>query len=323
MFAPYEDGLKVELNEDLEQRVIDHRNRFIQLFTLRYRELLPTLIRYTNTKTTAVNFLKIEVALRNNHRVVIGEATNGKIMVMGYVQNDLTSENPSDLFSTDTLTKKDITFTVNKTLIPNTMKEISYYDDCKTGNFVVMRNKTINYLDDMSILKHYTLELAELVVSRFSIAMQAKINTFFKSNVGDESINRIVTQLYNGAPFVKTNKLFDPEENIVHIENEHMAQNFQELKREYQNKISELNNMLGINSLAVEKSSGVSDAEAKSNRSYTTSNANIYIDSRNESLDKLNKRFNLELEAIYNDDVASELQEIGGDTSVENNDNTV
>src|SRR5699024_6386751 len=107
-------------------------------------------------------------------------------------------------------------------------------------------------------------------------------------------------------------------------------QNFQELKREYQNKISELNNMLGINSLAVEKSSGVSDSEAKSNRAFTTSNANIYLDSRNNGLFKLNKRYDLEIEAMYNDEVISEFQEIenkkedsnseGGDSSNGNND---
>ena len=68
--------------------------------------------------------------------------------------------------------------------------------------------------------------------------------------------------------------------------------------------------MLGINSLAVEKSSGVSDEEAKSNRGYTTSNANIQLDGRNSGLKRLNKRYNLNLEAVYNDEVASELQEL-------------
>src|SRR5699024_12202923 len=101
-------------------------------------------------------------------------------------------------------------------------------------------------------------------------------------------------------------KLFDPEEQIYHMDNDNIAQNFQELKREYQNKISELNNMLGINSLAVEKSSGVSDSEAKRNRAYTTSNANTYLDARNNGLKTLNKRYNLEIEALYNDEVLSE-----------------
>src|SRR5699024_3092475 len=100
--------------------------------------------------------------------------------------------------------------------------------------------------------------------------------------------------------------------------------NFQELKREYQNKISELNNAIGINSLAVEKSSGVSDEEAKSNRGYTTSNANINVDGRNQGMKNLNKRYNLKLEAVYNNKEASEFQELIEKEEVSNeNNNTI
>ena len=68
--------------------------------------------------------------------------------------------------------------------------------------------------------------------------------------------------------------------------------------------------MLGLNSLAVEKSSGVSDTEANSNRAYTTSNANVYLDARNNALKKLNKRFDLQIVSMYNDEVLSEFAEI-------------
>src|SRR5699024_368955 len=148
----------------------------------------------------------------------------------------------------------------------------------RSGNFVVLRNKTLNYQSDMSILDHYIDELAEIVLSRYSISMQVKISTLFLGEPGDESMNQLITSIYNGNPYIEGSKLFDPDEQIYHMQNEGIAQNFQELKREYQNKISELNNMLGLNSLAVEKSSGVSDTEADSNRAYTTSNANIYLD---------------------------------------------
>src|SRR5699024_7928267 len=136
------------------------------------------------------------------------------------------------------------------------------------------------------------------------------ITTLFLGEPNDETLNQIISDVYNGNPYIKGSKLFDPDEQIYHMNNDNIAQNFQELKREYQNKISELNNMLGMNSLAVEKSSGVSDSEAKSNRAYTTSNANIYLDGRNSGLKKLNKRYDLKIEAMYNDEVVSEFQEI-------------
>lgn len=313
-------GIKVELKEDLKSRVINHKENFIQIFTNRYRELLPTLINVTNDETTSIDFLKVEVALRNNYNIVVGLTKKDKLQVLGFTNGILTSENPTDLFSTKVLGKDDITFTIPKHLILDNMREISHYDDCETGNFVVLKNKSITYQNDNFIIKHYVDELAEIVLSRFSISMQLKIMTFFVSEIGDETTNQLISDLYLGSPYAKISELFDPDEQIINLDNSNGATNMESLKKEYQNKISELNNMLGINSLAVEKNSGVSDSEAKSNRSFTTSNANIYLAGRNHGLDKLNKRFNLQLEAIYNDEVASEFGKIAysDDKSTEN-----
>lgn len=292
--------------------------------------MLPSLIKYKNKKSVSVDFMKVEVALRNGYDVVIGETKNSNIQVIGYATSKLTSSNPADLWSSKQLKHGEIKFIIPNHLQLDYYKEISEQDECKTGNFIVLRNKTLNYISDYTILEHYVDELAEIVLSRYSISMQVKITTLFLGEPNDETLNQIISDVYNGNPYIKGSKLFDPDEQIYHMQNDGIAQNFQELKREYQNKISELNNMLGMNSLAVEKSSGVSDEEAKSNRAYTTSNANIYLDGRNNGLDKLNKRYGLQLEALYNDDVTSEFQELAkeeeeskGGVSTNENDNTL
>lgn len=306
----YKEGIDQTLNKSLKEKVVLHRERFTQLFKARYLEMLPSLIKYKNAITVSIDFMKVEVALRNGYDVVIGETNNRNIQVIGYATSQLTSGNPDDLFSTKTLRHGDITFVIPKHLKLAYYKEISHQDECKTGNFIVMRNKTLNYVSDYEILDHYIAELSEIVLSRYSISMQVKITTLFLGEPNDETLNQIISDVYNGNPYIKGSKLFDPTEQIYHMQNENIAANFQELKREYQNKIGELNNMLGMNSLAVEKSSGVSDEEAQSNRSYTTSNANIYLDGRNNGLQKLNKRYDLKLEALYNDEVVSEFEEI-------------
>lgn len=304
-------GVKSDIKDTLKERVVNHREKFVSIFTNRYLELLPTLINVKNSEATSIDFLKVEVALRFNYDVVIGMTTKDNLQILGFVRSPLTSENPIDLFSTNTLTKEDITFTIPTHLIPKEMKEISHYDDCATGNFVVLRNKSINFQDDTLIIKHYVDELAEIVLSRFSISMQIKIMTFFRSEINDNTIDTIISDLFLGSPIVKTSNLFDVDEDMIKVDNSNASANMESLKKEYQNKISELNNMLGINSLAVEKNSGVSDSEAKSNRSFTTSNANIYLAGRNHGLEKLNKRYeNLNLEALYNDEVASEFGKI-------------
>lgn len=71
-----------------------------------------------------------------------------------------------------------------------------------------------------------------------------------------------------------------------------------------------LSQVPSVSSLAVEKESGVSDTEAESNRSFSTSNANIYLDARNNGLQRLNKRYGFNIEAMYNDEVVSEFEEL-------------
>ena len=303
-------GIDETLPKTLKEKVVNHRERFSQIFMARYLEMLPSLIAYKGSENVSVDFFKVEVALRNGYDVVIGETTLGNIQVIGYVTSQDTKTNPMDLWSQKVLTKANINFIIDKKYQLDIYQEITDIDSSLTGNFVVLRNKSIRYVDDLVILKHYVDELAEIVLSRFSISMQVKIATLFKGEANDETINEIISDVYNGNPYIKGTKLFDPDDQIYHMQNQGMAQNFQELKREYQNKISELNNMLGMNSLAVEKSSGVSDAEAQSNRAFTTSNANIYLDGRNIALKRLNKRYGLQVEAMYNDEVLSEFSQL-------------
>lgn len=304
-------GIEQELNETLAKKVVRHRDSFARIFQARYLEMLPSLIKYNGELETSIDFMKVEVALRAGYDVVIGQDKNNKLQVLGWATSKQTSSDPAYLFGSGRKLKtKDIHFVLPQHLRLPVYKEITHDDQCQSGNFVVLRNKTLQYVNDHEILNHYVRELAEIVMSRFSISMQVKVTTIFMGEHGDETLNEIINDLYNGNPAIKTSKLFDPEDQIYHINNEHVAQNFQELKREYQNKISELNNMLGMNSLAVEKASGVSDEEAKSNRAFTTSNANVYLDGRNQGLKKLNKRFGSQLEAMYNDEVVSEFAEI-------------
>lgn len=306
----YSESISAELNKTLKEKVVHHRERFTHLFKARYLEMLPSLIKYKNSETVSVDFMKVEVALRNGYDVVIGQTRNENIQVIGYANSSKTSSNPSDLFSSNLLRHGDIKFTLPKHLRLDYYKEVSHDDSCKTGNFVVLRNKNVNYISDVEIINHYVDELSEIVLSRYSISMQVKITTLFLGEPNDETIRQIISDIYNGNPYIPASKLFDPKEQIYHMNNEGIAQMFQELKREYQNKISELNNMIGMNSLAVEKASGTSDEEAKSNRAFVTSNANINLDGRNHGILKANKRWGLNLEAMYNDEVVSEFEEL-------------
>lgn len=304
-------GVETELSEDISLRVIEHRNRFRRLIFNRYLEFLPLLINYTNKRSVSIDFLQLETALRQGYQVVVGKARNDQIMILGYIENNH-YKNSGDFLNNFNfaferrLNEKDIRFTIPKYLRPDYALEIQHYDNCKSGDFIVMRNKPVTLNNDYAIISHYCDELAEIILSRFSLIMQSKFAKIFKSEVNDETINQFITQLFNGSPFIKVSGLFDAEEDIIDLASDYVNNALVEMKREYQNKISELSNFLGVNSLAVDKESGVSDTEAKSNRSFTTSNSNIYLRGR-ESLDMLNQRFDLEIHPYYDDEATSQI----------------
>src|SRR5699024_11502854 len=98
-----------------------------------------------------------------------------------------------------------------------------------------------NYVSDYNILDHYIDELAEIVLSRYSISMQVKITTLLIGEPNDETLSKIISDVYNGNPYIRGSKLFDAEEQIYHMDNDNIEQNFNKIKREYQNKINKLN----------------------------------------------------------------------------------
>lgn len=300
-------GLEQELSEKVAKRVVYHRNRFARMLNSRYLEILPSTIVYKNGDITAVDWLKVEVALRYGYDAVIGETRSGAIRFLGFITNPLSPTDPTNFLQSNPLTNKDIQFVIRESDRCDFYKEITDIDDCQTGNMVVLRNKTINYTSDYEIIQHYTSELAEIVCSRFSLKMQAKITTFFIGESGDETVNQIAEAIYNGSPYVKVDGFFDPDEHIQTYDGTSIPQLLTELKREYQNTLNELNAMLGFSVLGVDKESGVNGDEAKSGKAYTTANGNIYLKSRLNGIKRLNKRYSLNIIPMFDDNAISTL----------------
>lgn len=292
--------------DNLKERVFAHKNTFMRLLYNRYMELLPTVIGY-ETEETDIDKYQLEILLRNNFNVAIGMCSDKKIRILGYCKTYNLFSNVQMYYNI--LNDKDITFNIPKRLRLKKYEQITEITK-NTGNFVVISNKIVNYNDDRTLIQYYINELAEIVVSRYSLIMQTKITTIFKDEIGSTDITKLVNDIYRGSPYIEVSKLFDAEEDIITIDNSNIASNLIELKREYQNKLSELNNLLGIQSLAVEKNSGVSDTEAKGNKALTVTNSNIYIEARKRGLDLLNDRYKLNLKCYINDDIKSNV--LGG-----------
>lgn len=306
----YENQIESSLSEKVAERVKHQRNSFYNFFVKRYLEFLPCVISYEGLDNTYINPIQLELFLRQGYGVAIGDTTEGTA-ILGTV-NINSSLNNFMTYGTRPLTGNDINFLISdKIKVKATYKEISYHDNYQTGNFVVLYNKPYTLTNDYNIIKCYAERLAEIACSRFSIYMQSKISTVIRGEVDDEDVLQITSDLYNGSPFINTTMMFDPDESVLEIGNgQQVVGALPELKREYQNNIAELNNILGLSSLGVDKASGVSDIEAQSNKAYQKANSNIYLQARNIPLSYYNKHAGTELKASYADEIASELSSL-------------
>lgn len=292
LFNGINDGVNNEHNTNVEEYVAKHRIRFRKLIYNRLLEIMPQLINYSNKSQLSVDFLNLELNLRNNINVVIGMQTNKEIAILGYTNAFENRENFFLLNDKRILTKKDINFTIPEFLICDEYTEINSFDNYSSGNFVVLKNKYMSYSNDTTLIEHYVDELTEIVVTRFSLIIQGKFSKVFKSEINDETINQLIAKLHNGAPFIKLGDEFSVDDQVIDITSPVQVQMLAELKREYQNKINEFLTFFGIDNVGIDKQSGVSNQEVASNNPFTNVNANVYLKGR-YPLTYLCKRYGL------------------------------
>lgn len=316
----YDSGVEVNLTDKLQQAVIQKRNYYRKMAFARYHELILNIRDYANVPVS-FNKLKCEWYLRNGNAVAVGMDKLGNFQMLGIVNDTNTTTAPSAPFSVNRLTGNDINYLIPKQLIPEKAKEITQLDDAITGNFVILRNKPFEYVNDFAIIKFYCDRLAELMVSRASLIMQAKITTVVPVEEGNsETADQIVAQLYNGAPYVEMNHSAARfKDMIAPMGDSTVPDRIKTLKQAFNDEQNELNNMLGINSTGIDKASGVSDKEVDSNNDYVISTTNMYIRGVQEGLDLYNARYGTKYFAYMNQPSMQQL-DLGGDSNADNND---
>lgn len=288
-------GLGQELTSELGEKVVYHRDQFHEWFVGRYIEGLTALFSY-NFGGYPIDTQALEIALRQGYGVAVGTDINNNFCIYGYVKTaNYNNYNINYLLAPRTPIKgSEIFWTLPASLRPDGYKditEITSQDSAVSGRFVVFWNKALNFTNDFRIIENYADELSEIVASRFSLEIQSKVTTIFMSDVGDETINQMVSKLYNGTPFVKTGSNFDVRDNVYKIGNDGVGDTLQTLKNEYQNKIAELNSVFGLNVLSFEKASGVSETESQGNSEYVSFNANVWLKPRQQALNLLNRHY--------------------------------
>lgn len=306
----YENGesLDYTLSENVEDRIVNHRNEYYRLKMAEYMEVLPTLRRYTGIPTH-LDIVKADYLMRQNYAVAIGKTKTGKTMLMGWVNNRYNETDPMAIFSRRRLTERDITF-VNgsRNLFPKHMLEITHdtLDEVEEGSvrhFVVIRNKAYSYRNDIELIKHFVTELTELSTSKFALTIASKITMMFKGDIGDESVNQAVARIFNSSPILKINKSWDFEDNFKTIDNSYLSDNIQTLKNIMNETQSELNASLGIKSKATDKESGVTEAEIRANEDVDNVNQNNAIEGIQKGFDLYNQYYGTDFNVTFKERV--------------------
>lgn len=310
-------GLGQELTSELGEKVVYHRDQFHEWFVGRYIEGLTALFSY-NFGGYPIDTQALEIALRQGYGVAVGTDINDNFCIYGYVKTaNYNNYNINYLLAPRAPIKgSEIFWTLPASLRPDGYKditEITSQDSAVSGRFVVFWNKALNFTNDFRIIENYADELSEIVASRFSLEIQSKVTTIFMSDVGDETINQMVSKLYNGTPFVKTGSNFDVRDNVYKIGNDGVGDTLQTLKNEYQNKIAELNSVFGLNVLSFEKASGVSETESQGNSEYVSFNANVWLKPRQQSLNLLNKHYATDFSVAISNESARLIGGLAGE----------
>jgi hypothetical protein len=288
-------NLLLELSPRLDHKIALHRDNFFRMFINRYLEILYNRVSYENIPHS-IDTNQLEYMLVNNYNVVIGKNVFGNFMILGFViQANIHNR---FIYKYQRYKYNDIHFTIPEELRPlkKDTIEIWEHDNFTTGNFVVLKNKIWNS-SDIHVIHHYAERLAEVVATRYSLMMQTKVTTAFKTkDFNDESNNQMIASFYNGSPFLQVMDMYDKKEDIFfNMENLTLSNSFDPLKREYENIISELNTYLAIDTLAVNKESGVSASEINANIANLSTHTSIYLQMRIKPLQNLQKRYPLQL----------------------------
>ena len=287
--------LESELYNKLSERMYTYRNSFYNITLQSYHELLLSIITYKFDDNFNIDSLSLEYILRYYGNAVIGLCRDNKFRVIGYV----TDYNNFFNRQSTQLTKNSITFLVQKELLLDDYKEITYNTK---GNFVVLTNKPlfINNLSDFKIIESYVTKLTEIEVSEFSLVQQARVNTFLRGQADDEDVNELLKNIYNGSPYLLVTENLIPEDMVISVDGVKVTSSFKELKNMKNSTRNEINEYFGIDTAGVSKESGVSQSEIESNNDYLGVRLLTYLDARNNKLNLIKRYYDYECQAISN-----------------------
>lgn len=187
------------------------------------------------------------------------------------------------------------------------------------GDYVVFTNKNIasflNFTDvdgfngtlnligmsDTELIDATAMRLAMNRATSFQNSLQMRSSTIFASKNKNITSGNIVQKWLNGFPVIGVDDAFDVQNSIQSLTGAPvLAEYMKESRTEFDYMLGEYGMWLGMASSGSLKESGVSDLEAASKLQQTESMAEIYLQARQDPMDKLMHRFGGSVKMMFN-----------------------
>lgn len=306
----------------------DYYNIYVDYFT----NLVLNLITYENAPDTLdERFLEFNLRYYGYARVggvdkdnvfVLGQNQNGEygLNALGSLIDQSTIPNP---FAVDDRTQE----------LPY-LTRMNYQD--KNDGYVTICNKYNYYMaglmttfTDMQLVDRVSKSLAKIKASEMrniDLMKQQFIGLTKNKNL---TANQVFQQIQEGKSFIGVDSDLGDITSILDVTDFNIQDYLPSLKTAWNNEVSELLTMLGIDTVGVDKKERLVAQEAAANAQLTEASANVYLQARNQQLEILNHVLGTKIEATFNQQAFQQLvklqdaQNAGEIDADQNNDNEI
>lgn len=306
----------------------DYYNIYVDYFT----NLVLNLITYENAPDT-LDERFLEFNLRYYGYARVGGVDKDNVFVLGQNQNGEYGLNAlGSLIDQSTIP--------NPFAVDDSTQELPYltrmnYQD-KNDGYVTICNKYNYYMaglmttfTDMQLVDRVSKSLAKIKASEMrniDLMKQQFIGLTKNKNL---TANQVFQQIQEGKSFIGVDSDLGDITSILDVTDFNIQDYLPSLKTAWNNEISELLTMLGIDTVGVDKKERLVAMEAAANAQLTEASANVYLQARNQQLEILNHVLGTKIEATFNQQAFQQLVKLqdaqnAGEIDVDqNNDNEI
>ena len=306
----------------------DYYSIYVDYFT----NLVLNLITYENAPNT-LDERFLEFNLRYYGYARVGGVDKDNVFVLGQNQNGEYGLNAiGSLIDQSTIP--------NPFAVDDNTKELPYltrmnYQD-KNDGYVTICNKYNYYMaglmttfTDMQLVDRVSKSLAKIKASEMrniDLMKQQFIGLTKNKNL---TANQVFQQIQEGKSFIGVDSDLGDITSILDVTDFNIQDYLPSLKTAWNNEVSELLTMLGIDTVGVDKKERLVAQEAAANAQLTEASANVYLQARNQQLEILNHVLGTKIEATFNQQAFQQLVKLqdaqnAGEIDVDqNNDNEI